>query len=76
MTGIIIAALILCYLATMAFEFVNGSPDAANAVAIVIYTKTEKQRYPIIMVGDILWLTLPAAIILSALSFALFHLWL
>jgi inorganic phosphate transporter, PiT family len=38
----ILAVFLLCYLFVVAFEFVNGFHDTANAVATVIYTKALK----------------------------------
>jgi len=40
--GSILAIFILCFFAVIAFEFVNGFHDTANAVATVIYTKALK----------------------------------
>jgi len=42
LTGGILAIFILCLLAVITFEFVNGFHDTANAVATVIYTKALK----------------------------------
>ena len=42
LTGGILAIFLLCYLFVVAFEFVNGFHDTANAVATVIYTKALK----------------------------------
>jgi len=38
----ILAVFLICYLFVVAFEFVNGFHDTANAVATVIYTKALK----------------------------------
>src|SRR5580704_7412210 len=38
---------IICLLAVVGFEFVNGFHDTANAVATVIYTKALKPVYAI-----------------------------
>lgn len=40
--GSLLAIFILCFFAVVAFEFVNGFHDTANAVATVIYTKALK----------------------------------
>lgn len=72
MTGILIAALILCYLATMAFEFVNGFHDTANAVATVIYTKTLKPLYAIIWSG--IWNFLGVLVVGTAVAMTLLKL--
>src|SRR5664279_3761461 len=45
--------LILCLLAAVAFEFINGFHDTANAVATVIYTHSLKPTYAVIWSG--LW---------------------
>ena len=42
LSGGILLAFILCYVFVVAFEFVNGFHDTANAVATVIYTKALK----------------------------------
>jgi len=42
LTGGILAIFFLCLLCVVAFEFVNGFHDTANAVATVIYTKALK----------------------------------
>ncbi len=62
-------ALILCYLATMAFEFVNGFHDTANAVATVIYTKTLKPFVAIIWSG--IWNFLGVLIVGTAVAMTL-----
>lgn len=51
-TGLFIL-LIICILAAMAFEFINGFHDTANAVATVIYTRSLKPRTAVIWSG--LW---------------------
>ena len=45
--GGVLAVFILCLLAVVGFEFVNGFHDTANAVATVIYTKALKPVYAI-----------------------------
>src|ERR1700753_1362200 len=42
--GSILTIFLLCILAVIAFEFVNGFHDTANAVATVIYTKALKPQ--------------------------------
>lgn len=43
--------LIFCIIAALAFEFINGFHDTANAVATVIYTHTLKPRVAVIWSG-------------------------
>ena len=43
--------LIFCILAALAFEFINGFHDTANAVATVIYTHSLKPRVAVIWSG-------------------------
>lgn len=43
--------LILCIVAAMAFEFINGFHDTANAVATVIYTRSLKPKTAVILSG-------------------------
>lgn len=43
--------LFACILAAMAFEFINGFHDTANAVATVIYTRSLKPRVAVIWSG-------------------------
>ena len=43
--------LVLCLLAAVAFEFINGFHDTANAVATVIYTKALKPTVAVIWSG-------------------------
>ena len=43
--------LILLLLATVAFEFINGFHDTANAVATVIYTNSLKPKTAVIWSG-------------------------
>jgi len=45
--------LIICIVAAMAFEFINGFHDTANAVATVIYTHTLKPSVAVVWSG--LW---------------------
>src|SRR5580698_2084910 len=45
--GGVLAVFLLCLLAVVGFEFVNGFHDTANAVATVIYTKALKPVYAI-----------------------------
>jgi len=47
LTGSILFIFFLCLLAVVAFEFVNGFHDTANAVATVIYTKALKPQYAV-----------------------------
>src|SRR3984885_11204688 len=42
LTGSILVIFFVCFFAVVAFEFVNGFHDTANAVATVIYTKALK----------------------------------
>ncbi len=51
LTGIIAIMCVLCVFAVLAFEFVNGFHDTANAVATVIYTKSLKPVYAVIWSG-------------------------
>ena len=60
MTGVILAAtdvsgrsvaLVLLLALALAFEFINGFHDTANAVATVIYTKALKARSAVILSG-------------------------
>jgi PiT family inorganic phosphate transporter len=44
LTGAILFIFFLCLLAVIAFEFVNGFHDTANAVATVIYTRALKPQ--------------------------------
>ncbi len=43
--------LLVCLLAVVAFEFINGFHDTANAVATVIYTHTLKPHVAVILSG-------------------------
>jgi PiT family inorganic phosphate transporter len=45
------AFLLLCLLAAVSFEFINGFHDTANAVATVIYTHSLKPTYAVIWSG-------------------------
>ncbi|TWR31432.1 inorganic phosphate transporter [Mucilaginibacter pallidiroseus] len=47
LSGYLLLVFGLCILAVVAFEFVNGFHDTANAVATVIYTKALKPVYAI-----------------------------
>lgn len=47
LSGALLAVFLLCLLAVVGFEFVNGFHDTANAVATVIYTKALKPIYAI-----------------------------
>jgi PiT family inorganic phosphate transporter len=47
LTGSLLVVFLLCVLAVIGFEFVNGFHDTANAVATVIYTKALKPVYAI-----------------------------
>ncbi len=53
LSGFILIVFFVCFFAVLAFEFVNGFHDTANAVATVIYTKTLKPYPAIIWSG--LW---------------------
>src|ERR1700679_2651479 len=44
LSGAVLIIFFLCLLAVVAFEFVNGFHDTANAVATVIYTKALKPQ--------------------------------
>lgn len=45
------ALLLFCLLAALAFEFVNGFHDTANAVATVIYTNSLKPQVAVVVSG-------------------------
>src|SRR5262245_25999476 len=45
------ALLAVCVLIALGFEFVNGFHDTANAVATVIYTRSLKARYAVVLSG-------------------------
>src|ERR1700679_2416952 len=47
LSGSILFIFFLCLLAVVAFEFVNGFHDTANAVATVIYTKALTPQYAV-----------------------------
>jgi len=47
LSGAVLIIFFLCLLAVVAFEFVNGFHDTANAVATVIYTKALKPQYAV-----------------------------
>jgi PiT family inorganic phosphate transporter len=47
LSGSILFIFFICLLAVVAFEFVNGFHDTANAVATVIYTKALKPQYAV-----------------------------
>ncbi|AYL97778.1 inorganic phosphate transporter [Mucilaginibacter celer] len=47
LSGSLLVVFLLCVLAVVGFEFVNGFHDTANAVATVIYTKALKPVYAI-----------------------------
>lgn len=47
LSGYLLTVFLLCILAVMGFEFVNGFHDTANAVATVIYTKALRPVYAI-----------------------------
>ena len=47
LSGYLLFVFLLCNLAVIGFEFVNGFHDTANAVATVIYTKALKPVYAI-----------------------------
>ncbi|MCC8424737.1 inorganic phosphate transporter [Mucilaginibacter sp. UR6-11] len=47
LSGYLLVVFVICILAVIGFEFVNGFHDTANAVATVIYTKALKPGYAI-----------------------------
>src|ERR1700761_9844521 len=47
LSGYLLIVFVICILAVIGFEFVNGFHDTANAVATVIYTKALKPVYAI-----------------------------
>src|SRR5580698_7170132 len=47
LTGSVLFVFFVCLLSCVAFEFVNGFHDTANAVATVIYTKALKPQYAV-----------------------------
>jgi PiT family inorganic phosphate transporter len=47
LSGSVLIVFFICFLAVVAFEFVNGFHDTANAVATVIYTRALKPVYAI-----------------------------
>src|SRR6195952_4189685 len=47
LSGSVLTVFVICLLAVVGFEFVNGFHDTANAVATVIYTKALKPVYAI-----------------------------
>jgi PiT family inorganic phosphate transporter len=47
LSGPILLVFLICFMAVVAFEFVNGFHDTANAVATVIYTRALKPVYAI-----------------------------
>ncbi|QEM12845.1 inorganic phosphate transporter [Mucilaginibacter rubeus] len=47
LSGYLLTVFLLCILAVIGFEFVNGFHDTANAVATVIYTKALRPIYAI-----------------------------
>src|SRR5271156_5501820 len=51
LSGAILFIFIICLIAVVAFDFVNGFHDTANAVATVIYTKALKPGIAIFMSG-------------------------
>ena len=50
-TGIAFIFMIIAIVAVGIFEFINGFHDTANAVATVIYTKTLKPTYAVLLSG-------------------------
>jgi PiT family inorganic phosphate transporter len=70
--GGFLAVFFLCYLGVMAFEFVNGFHDTANAVATVIYTKTLKPYVAIVWSG--IWNFLGVLIVGTAVAMTLLKL--
>src|SRR6201985_2860030 len=51
LSGSILVVFLLCLLAVVGFEFVNGFHDTANAVATVIYTKALKPQIAVPWAG-------------------------
>ncbi len=69
LSGFILIVFFACFFAVLAFEFVNGFHDTANAVATVIYTKTLKPYPAIIWSG--LWNFLGVFVIGIAVAMSL-----
>lgn len=72
LSGFILIVFYICFFAVLAFEFVNGFHDTANAVATVIYTKTLKP-YPAILWSG-LWNFLGVFVIGIAVAMSLLKL--
>ncbi len=72
LSGFILIVFFACFFAVLAFEFVNGFHDTANAVATVIYTKTLKP-YPAILWSG-LWNFLGVFVIGTAVAMSLLKL--
>ncbi len=72
LSGFILIVFFVCFFAVLAFEFVNGFHDTANAVATVIYTKTLKPYPAIIWSG--LWNFLGVFVIGTAVAMSLLKL--
>jgi len=72
LSGFILIVFFACFFAVLAFEFVNGFHDTANAVATVIYTKTLKPYPAIIWSG--LWNFLGVFVIGIAVAMSLLKL--
>lgn len=72
LSGFILIVFFVCFFAVLAFEFVNGFHDTANAVATVIYTKTLKPYYAIVWSG--FWNFLGVFVIGTAVAMSLLKL--
>ena len=72
LSGFILIVFFICFFAVLAFEFVNGFHDTANAVATVIYTKTLKPYPAIVWSG--LWNFLGVFVIGTAVAMSLLKL--
>ncbi|WP_299290307.1 inorganic phosphate transporter [uncultured Mucilaginibacter sp.] len=72
LSGFILVVFFICFFAVLAFEFVNGFHDTANAVATVIYTKTLKPYPAIVWSG--LWNFLGVFVIGTAVAMSLLKL--
>lgn len=72
LSGFILVVFFICFFAVLAFEFVNGFHDTANAVATVIYTKTLKPYPAIVWSG--LWNFLGVFVVGTAVAMSLLKL--
>lgn len=75
-TGGTLALLVLCLAIALAFEFVNGFHDTANAVATVIYTKSLKPGPAVVWSGIMNFLGVFFGTIIggAAVAFGIVHL--